>query len=528
MTPKEPSDNDKSREDLAGSAVTIAHWFIPIVGLIYGSGFLVEFTYFKSFGITDIDFVKTKYIHIGCIFLMACLVVVFPFGWLIWFWRKQHAESFTSAVRRGELFRDVGKDIIKWLRVGSTVEELHSTFPFIGTVSLMLWNFFIVVAFTDMKFAKQNARLIIFNFALPLVAILLALIGDAFEKPPFRLIVNTGPEEPLNDEGNERMRKLLGHVRLVFRLATLWIGLITFQFCFLTPLFYEKSNAYITFYNTTWHWMLLGLIAIIAISFLGISLLQWKLPDKYPNSDWWKLNIRRWVLYAIQWWALLCQVWVFAAIAERLEISLAAILFGKDWPGHLFNNFLYGRFPSGSVYFVLLMTVILLFSFRSLYRLKQIEDTVHKRYVLISTLGVLIALFYLSILSFSRFIFPFIPETKGGGDYTAKSPVEITFPTNSLAFGNINATIPKELKLEIDAHHTIILDQNSTFIFLVRTNDEGGPSFWRSDGARPKVFEIRRDTILNITYTADKDTPSILQKLPPKPTRQMTPVHPQS
>jgi len=144
--------------------------------------------------------------------------------------------------------------------------------------------------------------------------------------------------------------------------------------------------------------------------------------------------------------------------------------------------------------------------------------------MLISTFGVIIALFYLSILSFARFIFPFVPESRGGGDYTLKSPVEITFITNSSTYGNISATIPKELKSEIDACHTIILGQNSSSIFLARTNDQHGPSSWKSDGTRPTVYEIRRDTILEITYTSDKDSSPVSETIAAKPTQQMTPA----
>ncbi len=491
------------------------------MGLIYGSGFLVEFTYFKSFGITDIDFIRTKYIHIGCIFLLACLVIVFPLGWLIWFWRKEHADSFIRAARHGRLIKMSWIHSCKWFFDGSKIEKLHSTFPVIGTVSLMLWNFFVLVAFTDMDFARKYARLITFNFGLPLFSVLIAFAGDAFEKP-------TSMKNTSKDKNQARMKKLLKAFRLIFRIAALIIGLgIILPRCFLQPIFCETSEANIRFYNSTWQWMLILLFGIIFVSFLATIILPWKWPNKYSNSNWFKLNVRRWVLYAIQWSVFLFQVWVFAAIAEHLDVSLAAILFGKNWPGHWFEHIVKSHFPFGSVYFVCFMLVILFFGFRSTYRLKQIDNHNHQTFLLISTSAVIITLFYLSILCFSRFVFPYIPESRGGGDYTSKSPVEITFPTNSLAFGNVRGTIPEELISEIDARHTIILDQNSTFIFLAKTNDNGGPSSWRTEGTRPKVFEIRRDAILNISYTADKDTPSIPQTASPKPRGQMKFAQPQ-
>jgi len=48
---------------------------------------------------------------------------------------------------------------------------------------------------------------------------------------------------------------------------------------------------------------------------------------------------------------------------------------------------------------------------------------------MVSAFCLLGVLFYFSILSFARHIYPYIPAVKGGGDYTLSHPVQLTFDT---------------------------------------------------------------------------------------------------
>lgn len=111
----------------------------------------------------------------------------------------------------------------------------------------------------------------------------------------------------------------------------------------------------------------------------------------------------------------------------------------------------------------------------------------------IATACVLIILFYFSILSFARFVYPYIPAGKGGGDYTLSQPVQITFDS---AFTN---SIPQPVKDGIKSATIILLDENSSFAFLANLNDGGGRETWRTTN-KPAVYEIRREAITSITY----------------------------
>ncbi|MGD0059201.1 MAG: hypothetical protein ABSD58_07260 [Verrucomicrobiia bacterium] len=87
-----------------------------------------------------------------------------------------------------------------------------------------------------------------------------------------------------------------------------------------------------------------------------------------------------------------------------------------------------------------------------------------------------------------------LPAVKGGGDCTMSRPVQLEFDSKSA--GSVSPGIAEKLR----AKTLILLDANSSFVYLAATNDAGGPSEWRSSTSRPTVYEVRRDAIIGITY----------------------------
>jgi hypothetical protein len=89
MEPKQPSEvtseSNQSKapigESIKDTITKTAQWFIPVVGLTYACGFLIVFTFFKHFGVNTVEFVEAKYIHIGSLFLMACITIILPIRW---------------------------------------------------------------------------------------------------------------------------------------------------------------------------------------------------------------------------------------------------------------------------------------------------------------------------------------------------------------------------------------------------------------------------------------------------------------
>jgi hypothetical protein len=79
------SDNPNGTEAVAaeGSFVIwdkIPHWFIPTVGLIYATGFLIIITFFDRYGLRESsgDFFKVKYLHAGILYWLLPLIVLAP------------------------------------------------------------------------------------------------------------------------------------------------------------------------------------------------------------------------------------------------------------------------------------------------------------------------------------------------------------------------------------------------------------------------------------------------------------------
>src|ERR1700733_3952439 len=83
----------------------LAHWFLVALSLIYGSGCLIVFTFFKSLGVDSIEFVEAKYIHIGVLFVMACLVIAVPMWWVVWPKRMSWPRVGSTILRKGLLKR---------------------------------------------------------------------------------------------------------------------------------------------------------------------------------------------------------------------------------------------------------------------------------------------------------------------------------------------------------------------------------------------------------------------------------------
>src|SRR6202035_1149105 len=119
---------------------TPAYWFFPVVGIIYAAGFLIVFSFSKSFGMDAAELFQGKYIHIGSLFVMAAIVIVLPVSWLF------------------------------QLRRMKEVTNRHPFAIFGGVLVyvLMLATFYVIVAFTERGFFHENAPLILFNFFPPL------------------------------------------------------------------------------------------------------------------------------------------------------------------------------------------------------------------------------------------------------------------------------------------------------------------------------------------------------------------------
>ena len=173
-----PEDKGPVEESFKERAVKGAEWFLPIVGLIYASGFLIVFTFFKSFGINSVDFIEAKYIHIGSLYAMSCVVVILPMTWLLWLiGSKTNVRKIKARFRDGKFWKQLCKTIRRFLFPDWSPHPkhgIHTTLPGIGSASFMLWAFIFLITFAPPDFAYKHPNFICFNFLFPLVILILA------------------------------------------------------------------------------------------------------------------------------------------------------------------------------------------------------------------------------------------------------------------------------------------------------------------------------------------------------------------
>jgi hypothetical protein len=58
----------------------LPEWLLAFTGFVYGTGFLIVYTFFNRFGLkeTASDFFKIKYIHVGVLFLIFPMLLIIP------------------------------------------------------------------------------------------------------------------------------------------------------------------------------------------------------------------------------------------------------------------------------------------------------------------------------------------------------------------------------------------------------------------------------------------------------------------
>jgi hypothetical protein len=212
----------------------------------------------------------------------------------------------------------------------------------------------------------------------------------------------------------------------------------------------------------------------------------------------------------MQWAAVIVQIWVFGWTVRRdaLDLSLWDVFLGNDYFREFWREFwknfgLEIRFPHGGIYFCFFILLISFFIMRNAYRLNQIraaKDKAQQTATLISLVAVTVPLFYLAILAFAANVYPYIPYEKGGGNYANCPPVHIEFNINATTPSGYAISIPADLVTKSVSNYLVVLDENSSSVFLASTNSRaGGPMNWIT-GKRPPVYEIPREAVGCISY----------------------------
>jgi hypothetical protein len=150
----------------------------------------------------------------------------------------------------------------------------------------------------------------------------------------------------------------------------------------------------------------------------------------------------------------------------------------------------------------------LLISTVSIYERRQ-ETPERRRAVLVLSSTLIGPFYYLIVLAFAYGVFPNIPSTRGGGDYseapkvvvTLRDPLVLSPPSQRLMAPNSqNVTIP-----------LVVIEETSWAFYLADPSEAGGPTEWKDIGGRkPELLTLNKTAITTIhaeSHVPKKSTP---------------------
>jgi hypothetical protein len=119
-------------------------------------------------------------------------------------------------------------------------------------------------------------------------------------------------------------------------------------------------------------------------------------------------------------------------------------------------------------------------------------------------IAVCVPLYYMSLIFFAHGFYPFMPASRGGGDFTTtshailylKAPASQPFSSDDMvAAGPETCVRPRQV--------VVIADTDSD-LFVAESHDNGGPFSWRREwNHRPNILQVRRTDIDRIAYLSD-------------------------
>lgn len=505
-------------KDLKGALSAGVHWFMPMVGFVYASGFLIVFTFFREYGMNAVDFLQAKYMHIGSLFVMSCITIVLPlryFFMVIKRWltvkdnRMETKEIFVGLLGEGPFWRTLWERIIirffwsDWKRSG---HGLHATFPVIGSATLMLWSFLLLLTFARPDFQQAHPGTVFCSLLMPFLIIAVALPVDRLEE----FIRKHKISSYLHPDAETAVVQCNCLLRILWTLTGPG---------FLVWFFWERKSF------EEWRRPALGLFFGVPLFITAVTLVRnlcWTKPQPLgqiilpikPLDH--RITIIHWVLYPFQWFLFLVQCWCFCLILTKdyLSVSLRVVLVGEHWQFfkfpwrasvaayqwffHLKQTQSGGLFPTGGFTFVFFIVLLVFFAFRFFYRTPSLKE--NKVGLILSSGALLSLLYYFAIVGFARNIYPYIPAVKGGGDYSLSRPVQLFFHPK------FEANIPGLVKDATVSSNLVLLDANSSFVFVALRNDAHGPEGWHDPANKPTVYQIPREALVGIAFAGITST----------------------
>jgi hypothetical protein len=221
------------------------------------------------------------------------------------------------------------------------------------------------------------------------------------------------------------------------------------------------------------------------------------------------------------WWIALSMgaafpgFWIFDTIrSERLRKFLrysTALIVSLSffWIGRYFILFVLDIVfrKNGYLYIVFVISAISVFPRNRTWTKKLPPDVSRHAWIMAICLSIL--LMYLAALAYAAWVYPYVPATRGGGDFTVMADVRISLRDEKV----LNLPASLGTTSQTDYFRTArfkVIDSTPDTLFLADVNSGNGPPAWREwpvDTRRlanvPFIIEIPTSEVSSVVYCRD-------------------------
>ena len=184
----------------------------------------------------------------------------------------------------------------------------------------------------------------------------------------------------------------------------------------------------------------------------------------------------------------------------RLGCALAVLVTLTVWGLHLLL-FALQILTAGGVIYVFLSLSSAVIMVRT-WNFGQSDRIDGKAFAQVTGISLAVLLMLVAVLSFGAFVYPYIPATRGGGDYTVQFDTLIQLKDNSTVCPPTVAEPTEQCHLAISSKRFKVIDSTGDSFFLADISTGGGPCAWREfptthadESKIPVVYEINKNEI---------------------------------
>lgn len=462
--------------------------------MTYASGFLCEFTFLDRFGIREggEDLFKAKYIHVGILFLLFPVSILIP---LVLKASLKHRE--VKRQHSSEIF--VGEIVDLPFLVTGLSERSDPLFAFLSdhldpkTKELM-------IEYRGQKSSAQKLELLLVKDLNRIISGPSIYDSKRFQAVTIKLSTQTLLNQAVREWKLTRLNRLLLEDAALLKCMSAQAELQIKnkiqlredeqrRFDFRLPI-----STILSFFNISavFYFLLFTpgdfftakeryIVLIIGVSMVGPGLI-----DLFVNSCI-VPRFRKSRVY-LRWIFLLfgiggMDVFLFQGLFKDFAVLL--------WGPHIV--------PNGSIWYVMFIVMIPFVTWRCNNQAHKLKSLQSKYEIRLIGVSLSLMFFFLGIISFALRVYPFIPVSRGGGNYIEAPTVKLHFRPIPGVGSMLSTNSPVMLALST-SNSFVIIERTSTSIYLADTNDAGGPVAWRLMRKLPRIIEVRRDSIDQIAY----------------------------